>query len=156
MFGLSSFSVFSSVFGFVSSLFKSKSSTSIDIILILLLIILLGTGFYKYKELKNSNTMYELKLKNSQDSIKEYKNKIIDLKKVNSDNIEKLNTISSNYEKNIILLKKKLKNDSERIEEITKLKDKILYSDPSDDAPTAKVLKDTLDRIRTLQKGNKK
>jgi len=134
----------------VMGLFKGKSSIMIDVVLILVVVMLIGGGVWKYQSMQSAIKNYQSELVTAKMINTDNVNKINSLEILNKDNIKKLTSIKTRYESDIALLQAKMIKDIQRVKTVTIIKDRIKYVQPSDDGNVSKVLKDTLEQISKM------
>ncbi|MDX1809724.1 MAG: hypothetical protein R3331_09310 [Sulfurospirillaceae bacterium] len=141
---------FGIVWKIATGFLKGKSSIMIDVVLVLAVIILIGGGVWKYQNMKHTIALYESKLVTAQGSIDQIQVQYNIIKKVNDDNTKEFEKQKLEYQNTINILQKKYLKDVKITKTIAAINEKARHVKPQDDAPTAKVLIDTLEAIRKM------
>ena len=144
------FSFLPTALSFITGFFKSKSSIMIDIVLGLALVLVVSLGYNKYKSMKTTIALAQKDLQASQKNVILMKDRLKSIKQTNAENMRAFNTQKEKYKKTLILLKKASKRQERIITKVIRIKEGIKYAKKNDDAVTAPVLLNALNRMRNL------
>jgi membrane-associated HD superfamily phosphohydrolase len=120
-------------------------------IYILIASALLGGVYLKYTFMQNEIESTKELLITQKTLTNNAQNQVLEAKTINEQNAEELEKLKKDYEEKTKFIAKKIKEDKKYLQEIQTLKERISNADKKDDAPTANILLDTIEWLRTAQ-----